>query len=140
MSWTCVITGTRDGRADVWEALDLYRALFGDPYLVLGGDLNDGRASQRGVDLQAYQWARARGVHGIIELAFWDAGNAGPPRNTRMVRHAPAGHHLLAFPAVRSRGTWDCFRKGQKARLLAVVVEAGWAEQLTTMHRERWTA
>lgn len=136
-----VITGTRYGRADVWLALDVYRAIFGDPWLILGGDLNEGVYTQRGVDLQARQWADAHDLHGVVEYAFWDAGpSAGPPRNKRMVAQAEPGHHLLAFPDASSRGTWGCFRMGQKARLLAVVVEAGWAEKLTAMHRERWAA
>lgn len=134
-----IVTGTRDGRADVWDTLDLYTRLWGAPFLVLGGDLRRGQASAQGVDLQARQWAEARGVHGLVELAFWDAlkRSAGPKRNARMVRWGrPGVDHLLAFPSSgESRGTHGCYALGQARGIFCVYVENGWPEKLAALEK-----
>lgn len=135
------ITGAREGNALLYPALNAYRKLWGLPYLILGGDLNGKRYSQRGVDLASYQWGIANGCHGVIEYAFWDEGyEAGPDRNVCMVKRAGEGHHLLAFPGPRSRGTWQCFDYGAAYGLLAVVVrdDTRWIDELEALHRKRW--
>lgn len=137
-----VVTGTRRGSPLTWPVLNAYRKLWGPPYLILGGDLNGSRYSQSGVDLQAFEWGRANHCHGMIEYAFWDrfGDGAGPERNGRMVRRAGEGHHLLAIPDERSRGTWNCYRQGLANALLAVVVRADtlWIDELERLHRRRW--
>ena len=61
-----------------------------------------------------------------------------PERNSRMVKYMSPGDHLLAFPAEDSRGTWDCFRKGEEKKGLCVeVTGGGWLETLAKM-QQRW--
>lgn len=74
-----------------------------------------------GADKIADDWYVGQGHYYCDEMhrfpAWWDIdGNAaGPRRNTRMVNNgADLG---LAFPLGDSRGTWDCVRKLQTAKI-----------------------
>jgi hypothetical protein len=111
-----LITGTRRGRADVWEWLDLFTARRGRPAWVFVGD------EPKGVDEQARNWCRARGVVCFTAAAVWDVRGkvAGPERNTALVqvvvKLAP-GAVCLAFPDEKSVGTHDCADKAKAAGL-----------------------
>lgn len=127
-----VITGTRHGRADVNDALDMYIVTFGCPSGFIVGD-------QAGVDDNA--WFYARGVQSACDCVVFRvhvnqtlcSPDKFHDRNQRMVDRAGPGDHLLAFPDAKSRGTWDCFRRGQKAGLHCVEVKDGWVEKLHAM-------
>lgn len=116
MTYVLTITGTRNGRADFEEHADAIVAEYGPPRLVvLGGDMNDGELSQRGVDKSAGAWARKHGFTVLIEYADWDRGKgAGPVRNTAMSKHGGPGDVCLALPDEQSKGTHDCARKCKK--------------------------
>jgi len=81
------------------------------PMVVLQGECPYG-----GVDLTAKLWAQnTDGVRSEDYPADWGrlGKAAGMARNSTMV---DAGAELcLAFPAVGSRGTWDCLRKAVDA-------------------------
>lgn len=127
-----VITGTRRGRTDVFFVLDEYVRLFGVPWLVLGGDIRKGEYSAQGVDAQAREWARLRGVHGLVVYAYWDRlrRRAGPERNSRMVGHGrPGRDRLLAFPDAESVGTHGCYAAGKSYGLFCAYAEPGWQNQ-----------
>lgn len=143
-----VITGTRWGRPDVWDALDAWVDTFGAPaMLVLGG--------QRGVDTQAAEWALAYAYHRKLGHGF-PVKTERPKRssrsraaellarNQRMVDWCEPGDHLLAFPHQDSSGTWHCHGLGVKAGLLCTVVDARkpWLRELRIRHGEhpRWAA
>jgi hypothetical protein len=133
-----VITGTRNDRDDFERHADAWVEVFGRPYLILGGDRNKGRRSQRGVDLRAFRWGRARGFHGTVVYANWDEGDhAGRDRNVRMVSKAERPDHALGFPGPDSSGTWHCLRCATQAGLLSVPVvkpdDFGWLDQLIRM-------
>ena len=116
-----VVTGSREGRADVERALDTWVMRYGIPQLVIVGD-------QRGVDTQAFEWAKERGYTFRRERVR--PGQPSPAcfhdRNQRMVDWAAPGDYLLAFPTAGSRGTWDCFQRGQRAGLICLEVTTSW--------------
>ena len=116
MSKRLVVTGTRQGRADVWLLLDEFVQKYGVPSMVLVGDA-------RGVDEDARAWALARGIPLKVFKADWETHgrSAGPLRNSTMVNAAEPGDWCLAFPKEESRGTRDCVRKA-KIRGLSVFV------------------
>lgn len=112
MSYVLVITGTRDGRFDTWGHCDDVVAEHGRPRLVvLGGDQNGQKRTQRGVDMQARQWAESRGLRFVVEYALWGEGDhAGPERNGHMAAYCATTPKsvVLALPGPRSKGTYDC--------------------------------
>lgn len=130
-----VVTGTRLGRPDVWAKLDEYLDAFGEPELVILGD-------GKGVDAQAAGFFQGLSIPTRVFAADWMSGpNAGPKRNQEMVNAARPGDHLLAFPDESSRGTWDCYRRGQKAGLLCIDVgwpfaNVSWVERLSELELE----
>ena len=121
-----VVTGSRLGRYDVALALDAWVAKHGTPRLVIVGD-------QRGVDTQALEWVQKRGFDWAIERVRdgMDSPECFHDRNQRMVDHAQAGDHLLAFPMRGSKGTWDCFRRGVVAGLVCAEVTTWWFQKYT---------
>lgn len=118
-----LITGTREGRTDVRHYLAAYLANYPAPTLcIIGGDLNDGVCSQRGVDLQATEYLRSVGLLVHVEYALWPDPAAGPQRNVRMVAMCQRGDHCLAFPhhdPTKQRGTRNCFNLANAAGLKA---------------------
>jgi hypothetical protein len=111
-----LITGTREGREDVWGILEAYVAAYGKPSRMIVG-------CARGVDSSAFDWARVSGVETLAFAADWVARGlfAGPERNARMVAACRPGDHCLAFPHVdpaKRRGTTDCYTKAQAAGLI----------------------
>lgn len=110
-----VITGTRNGRADIAALLDRFVAEDGWPGLWILGDA-------RGVDTQALEWLR---VHGLTNFLIVHVDKATPSpqrfhdRNQRMVDMATGvgGAVCLAFPDRSSRGTYDCLRRAKAAGL-----------------------
>jgi hypothetical protein len=119
-----VVTGTRYGRHDVGLALSAWVKKHGPPLLVVVGD-------QKGVDTQAKKWAEERGYLFVQEKVV--KGQDWPQcfydRNQRMVDHCEEGDHLLAFPVEASRGTWDCFRRGQLKGLVCAEATRWWFEK-----------
>jgi hypothetical protein len=114
-----VVTGSREGRPDVWYWLDRWVAKYGAPELVILGDA-------RGVDAQAQAWCEARDYNGIEFLATWrkhynakggDMG--GTLRNIDMVNAARRGDWCVGFPRPKSRGTWQCLGYAARQRLHA---------------------
>lgn len=107
-----VVTGTRHGRSDVWFWLDRWVARFGVPELVIVGDAT-------GVDTQARLWGEARGYPLHIERV--EPRTPSPARyherNQRMVDLARPGDWCVALPDRYSRGTWDCLRRAEHAKL-----------------------
>lgn len=144
-----VITGTRNGRPDVWDALDRWCGAFGTPSVLVLGD-------QVGVDAGAADWARAykrdqRPGHDFevkIERAARSArgrvaSEALRARTARMIDWCEPGDHLLALPdPYNSPGTWLCHLLGQRTGLLCAVVEPGrpWLHDLAKRHalHYRW--
>jgi hypothetical protein len=118
-----VITGSRHGRHDVALALDAWVRRHGPPLLVVVGD-------QKGVDTQAWEWAKKHDYPWVREKVrqgewpecFYD-------RNQRMVNHGQRGDHLLAFPVQDSKGTWHCFARGKERGLVCAEVTRWWFER-----------
>lgn len=107
-----VITGTRDGRADLWHWMRRFVARSGVPELWILGDA-------RGVDDDAAELCRREGWIHSIYYAQWDrfGGRAGMLRNAAMVRAADHGDFCLGFPGAASRGTYHCIRIAQERGL-----------------------
>ena len=107
-----LVTGTRHGRSDVEYWLDRWVKRFGAPDLVVLGDSHLW-VEERGVDLQAYEWAKFHGFERKVEFAL--ARIPSPQRffyerNQRMANHLRAGDWGLGFPDRDSRGTWQTLR------------------------------
>lgn len=123
-----LVTGSREGREDVWYWLDRWVARYGQPSRLILGDA-------RGVDMQARVWGmRTLGrerVH-VEYVPDWrdETGaldpQAGPRRNQRMVDLAHARDWCLAFPTPKSRGTWDCVERADAAGLYVAICPLYW--------------
>jgi len=116
-----LVSGTRHGRSDVWTELDAWLAAHGRPSLVIAG-------GARGVDSQAADWARARGLPlrevPVLDDEWRDLGlGAGHARNRVMVELCQPGDHLVAFPLGRSPGTRGCVDLACAAGLWSYVIE-----------------
>jgi hypothetical protein len=82
-----------------------------------------GRCPVGGVDRIAELWAKKQeGARNSSYPADWRKYGkaAGPIRNTQMVKEARADR-CLAFPGIRSRGTWDCLEKAAKAGITTYI-------------------
>lgn len=76
----------------------------------------------RGPDTHIKDWAKGRGVPGVVLQAHWDAEgpSAGPNRNARLVKRTLLERTSRQVPAVcfalwdgQSQGTADTIRKAQ---------------------------
>lgn len=116
-----IVTGGRDytDRADLFARLDHFHAT--QPVVfVSAGDA-------RGADALAVEWAKARGIRGLVHRAHWDRlGNAaGPERNARMIATAKAeagktGDFVTCIRFPGGAGTEDCARQAQNAHVLVL--------------------
>jgi hypothetical protein len=106
-----VITGSRHGYDELWDALDALAATVGAPARVLARE-------QHGVDQEAREWARARGY----ELVPFEV-NHRLDGNQRMCAAARAGGLIAGFPDPASRGTWDCLWRGVQRDLAPWVAD-----------------
>lgn len=118
----CVITGTRDGRADLWHWMYRFVAKYGAPELWILGDAD-------GVDSDAGELCMREGwVHRIYYANWRTIGRynplAGFERNKAMVLTADPGDFCLAFPSgsVHSKGTWHCIGEARARELRVHVI------------------
>lgn len=123
-AYRLLVSGTRSGRPDVESVLDAHVAEHGKPFLVIiCGDWDEkkNRATFRGVDRQAREWAKRRGLKFIEVLAHWEMHGdaAGPIRNTYAVGHCFEGDHCVAIPDPTgpSKGTRGCAALAERAGL-----------------------
>jgi len=124
-----IVTGIReDGDAvkdAVWQALHEF-----GPDLVIHGDCRNVRTKQCcGADRYAHEWCQETGTPELPMPAQWKGSGdyaSGKERNSHMVTIGVSmracGHAVrgFAFPSPRSRGTYDCGGKLEKARLPTV--------------------
>lgn len=130
----CVITGTRDGRADLWHWMRRFAARYGVPELWILGDA-------KGVDSDAAELCRREGWIHRIYFADWRPMGiynklAGFERNRNMVMGADPGDFCLAFPSgslardnktglwlpIDSKGTRHCIGVAQARGLRVHVI------------------
>lgn len=98
-----LVTGTRDGRADVVWYLARWVDKHGEPSLFVCGD-------QTGVDTQAYEWylhrfGRERLRREEVKLLL-PSPRRYHERDERMAAHLGPGDYCLAFPIIGAKGTW----------------------------------
>jgi hypothetical protein len=113
-----LITGSRHGFPRLAEALDAFVGTIGNPDEVhIRG--------QRGVDTEARTWVAARGLLLVPEAS--DPARPSPARyheaNQRMVDKCGPGDIAVGFPAIDSRGTWDCLVRARRAGLRCYVAD-----------------
>lgn len=82
----------------------------------------------RGADWLAEQWAKAHDIKTEVHLYPGELGlRGGPVRNQEIVN---AGADLcLAFPTAKSRGTWDCIKRANRAGIPVRIVPARGAKK-----------
>jgi hypothetical protein len=79
-----------------------------------------GRVRHLGADYGAYQWGLKRGLKKKVVVhvhhAEWDeyGKQAGPVRNSKMVKAAGADAYMVAFWDGESKGTEDAIKKARK--------------------------
>lgn len=112
-----LITGSRDyNNYDAVEKAIINASAGCDPHevtIVHGG--------AKGADKLSGDVAKKYGFNVEVYDADWNAyqGHAGTIRNTIMVK---AGADIcLAFPWIKSIGTWDCVRKSENAGIPVVI-------------------
>lgn len=115
-----VITGSRDGRADVRSALERFVRRHGPPTLFVLG-CAPGVDTIARLTCEQHRWTYAR--------VYADETRPSPERyrarNAAMVALAAPGDWCLAFPGATSRGTWHCVGLARAARLRVYVVPLG---------------
>ncbi|AKJ72222.1 hypothetical protein TPA4_57 [Tsukamurella phage TPA4] len=122
-----LITGSRD-----WSDRDTIRTALGETahtaWLERGEAMSDhtvvhGACPYGGADTIAAEVAVLLGMKVEAHPADWATSGkaAGPIRNQRMVDLG--ADVCLAFPLRGSRGTWDCVRRAQEARIPVAIYE-----------------
>ena len=120
-----IVTGSRD-----WEDYDTLRSYMdhvsyinGTKFsVIIHGDC-------KGVDQLARQYAAEQGINVVAFPADWTLGNkAGPIRNQEMINWALTRYTnalteviCIAFPLPSSKGTWDCIRRCERAKIRTYV-------------------
>lgn len=89
----------------LWLEMDRLRVDHDITEVVVGG--------ARGADMMAEEWARTRGIHGVLLTPDWDrhGRRAGFIRNIAMLDEKP--DLVVAFLAGPSRGTWHTIKAAQ---------------------------
>lgn len=112
------ITGSRYGHPDLERWLRSWVARHGVPETFVVGDNED---CEESVDWQAFLFCR-RNVYRVLRVRK-DASRPGRlkfhERNQMMVDivRVEMPGAFLGFPCARSRGTWDCLRRGEAAKV-----------------------
>lgn len=120
MQHLVIVTGFRDYAYPrvVWTQLSTLYVKLG-PFALFHGACKDKRTGEMvGADRFADDWAQTQPDIRVTPFpADWDRHpqDGGPVRNRRMVSlgvaQFPVEHiHGLAFPAPKSRGTWNCVK------------------------------
>jgi hypothetical protein len=113
-----IVTGARDCSDPCVVSAVLDHATAGHEQITVV----HGACHLGGADAYVQQWADDRGAvverYPAADFGSWP--ECGPKRNQHMV---DLGADLcLAFPGVRSRGTWDCVRRAKRAGIPVVVI------------------